>query len=701
LTRCLGCGLAFLAPALLPGGAAATTFTASCAGGVGDPASLKAAIASANAAIGPDAVSLGAGCAYVLTDVDSYWYGPDGLPPISSEVTIEGHGATIARAPGAQPFRLFFVGADPTDPDTPEYVSPGAGVLTLREVTLSGGHAKGGSSPKAGGGGGAGMGGAIFSQGEVVIERSTLTANTAQGGAGGFAATYPEATGGGGMGTDSTNYGGGFGPGTFGGGSGGSPFGGGAGFRVGENGAAGTSAQAGAGGGPRTGIGGSGGYHGGLGGDGSGGGMGTVAGYGGAFGQGGQGNGGGVGGGGAYGGGGGGFGGGGGPGYGTFPGGGGGFGGGGGGNVSPGGPVGAPGFGGGAPVGANGGGGAGMGGAIFNMQGELTVRSSTFAGNAAIGGADEVPDHGKGIGGAVFNLNGAFTAVGSTFASNSAAYFASQLYNLEYDGYDTRSATTTLRDTVVADGVGSPAWPFDLASNKSGYGITPPGASAASADLSQFNLVRTFATQEQGTLTGSPLTADPLLGPLSSNGGPTATMALPAGSPAIDTGGPQCLDLGGAPLTSDQRGNPRPVGAACDIGAYEYSPPAPPNQGPTATAPVLSNLKISPKRFKAAGGSGAQKGKRHGAKVSFRLSAAADVRFTVVRLIRRRGKKRPVKKLLRGAITRKGDAGANHFRFSGWLRGRALKTGRYRLHAAPAADGQTGITRAAAFRIVP
>jgi hypothetical protein len=329
----------------------------------------------------------------------------------------------------------------------------------------------------------------------------------------------------------------------------------------------------------------------------------------------------------------------------------------------------------------------------------LTVRSSTFAANSAIGGADEVTDHGKGIAGAVFNLNGTFTAVGSTFAANLAAYFASQIYNLEYDGYDTRTASATLRNTIVADGVGSAAWPFDLASNKSSYGITPPGASAAFADLSQFDLVRTFATQEQGTVTGSPLTADPLLGPLTANGGPTATMAISAGSPAIDAGDAQCLDLAGAPLSTDQRGNPRPYGAACDIGAYEYSPPAPAKTG--STVPVLSNLKISPKRFKAAGGSGVQKGKRHGAKVSFRLSAAANVRFTVVRLVRRRGKKRPAAKRLPGAFIRKGHAGANHFRFRGRLRGRALKPGRYRLKATPVANGHTGITRAVAFRIVP
>jgi hypothetical protein len=56
---------------------------------------------------------------------------------------------------------------------------------------------------------------------------------------------------------------------------------------------------------------------------------------------------------------------------------------------------------------------------------------------------------------------------------------------------------------------------------------------------------------------------NPLLGPLASNGGPTQTMALLSGSPAIDAG-----DDGACP-SNDQRGVTRPQGSHCDIGAYE------------------------------------------------------------------------------------------------------------------------------------
>jgi hypothetical protein len=70
----------------------------------------------------------------------------------------------------------------------------------------------------------------------------------------------------------------------------------------------------------------------------------------------------------------------------------------------------------------------------------------------------------------------------------------------------------------------------------------------------------------------SPL--DPKLGPLQDNGGPTPTMALLTGSPAIDKG-----NSGG--LTTDQRGRQRPFdipnipnapgGNGSDIGAFEVN----------------------------------------------------------------------------------------------------------------------------------
>ncbi|MEA2353394.1 MAG: extracellular elastinolytic metalloproteinase, partial [Thermoleophilaceae bacterium] len=62
--------------------------------------------------------------------------------------------------------------------------------------------------------------------------------------------------------------------------------------------------------------------------------------------------------------------------------------------------------------------------------------------------------------------------------------------------------------------------------------------------------------------------ADPRLGPLQDNGGPTATRALGSGSAAIDI-----APVGPITLT-DQRGVRRPQRLAVDAGAYEVAPPA-------------------------------------------------------------------------------------------------------------------------------
>jgi hypothetical protein len=592
ITRSALALLAAGALALSPTAASARTFTAACSHGLGDPSSLLSAIDSANTAPGPDTVELGAGCTYRFDRQDNNWYGPNALPPIASDITIEGHGAAIARDPTGRNFRLFFVGADPASPSTPGYVTPGAGALTLRDVTLAGGFARGGDALY--GGGGAGMGGAIFNQGEVVIERSTLMHNLAEGGS---STNANAGVGGGGMGSDSAGLtGGGFSEtGFVEGGKGGThgvvASGGGAGLRTGENGSGGDLAGLGAGGGPQTGSGGSGAHAvAPNGGDGAGGGArGAVGGpgTGGDFGNGGApgGGGGGVGGGGGAAGeqgGGGGFGAGGGSAGGgsggsDWAGGAGGFGGGGAAGPNAGGP---PGFGGGTPAGGHGGGGAGMGGAIFNMQGRLTIRDSTLTTNDAVGGSDYVPDHAKGIGGAVFNLSGSVTIDGSTLADNGATYDGASIYNLVYDGNTARSATTTLRDTIVGAGESQ----ADVVSNKTAY-IHPANLGSATVDAGHFDLVISMVAREQGGAIGSPLSADPLLGPLRDNGGPTATMAPAANSPAIDAGS-------AFGLTTDQRGQSRPsnfdaianAGDGSDIGAVERQAPGGAGSGSSSSS---------------------------------------------------------------------------------------------------------------------
>jgi hypothetical protein len=69
------------------------------------------------------------------------------------------------------------------------------------------------------------------------------------------------------------------------------------------------------------------------------------------------------------------------------------------------------------------------------------------------------------------------------------------------------------------------------------------------------------------------LNVDPKLGPLQDNGGPTWTMALLPGSPAIDAGNNALLPPG---VQYDQRGPGflRIVNGTVDIGAYEFLPAA-------------------------------------------------------------------------------------------------------------------------------
>jgi hypothetical protein len=82
-----------------------------------------------------------------------------------------------------------------------------------------------------------------------------------------------------------------------------------------------------------------------------------------------------------------------------------------------------------------------------------------------------------------------------------------------------------------------------------------------------------------GTVSGTPATANPLLGALANNGGPGMYTMLPsAGSPALKAG-----TTTGAP-TTDERGDARPAGGPIDLGAVQVSPAG---SGTTAPTPVV------------------------------------------------------------------------------------------------------------------
>ncbi len=415
-------------------------------------------------------------------------------------------GITIAHT-GTAPFRLFYV--YPTSD------------LNLQGLTLSGGdargHSGGGGDVAATGGGSAGMGGAIFNWGHLTILNSTLTGNTAQGGAGGSISYLYS----GGIHNKRTRSHSGSGGAGMNGGGADSQF---------------DVADAGAGGVPNGGVGGTTLYPDGRNGD-FGGGGGGAFGSGVSFDYGRAGSGG--------------FGGGGGGGsdgdnilhtIGTYGGNGGlGGGGGGGGRVGLpyGGLAGGGGFGAGNGVKELGGGGAGMGGAVFNQSGTVVITNSTFTGNAAGGGGagGSIPAGtrhgavGQGLGGAVFTVNGTISVKNSTISGNTAAQGGRGIFILA-SGLAT---TNSINNTIIGQGDTAVS---DLAFDEiNGGGGTLSGTG---------NLIRTT------TVFGSPnnflgaLTADPLLGPLQNNGGFPQTMAPQAGSPAIT------LHIGAFPANQPQ-----------------------------------------------------------------------------------------------------------------------------------------------------
>ena len=511
-------------------------------------------------------------------------YGPNALE-ITSPITIQGSGETIQRDPAAVDMRLFYVGTANS-------------ILTLSNLTLTGGLAKGGNGGTnlgddgGGGGGGMGAGGAIYNRGTLTINNCLFTANTAQGGNGGAGADNlgTDSGGGGGGGglggnggnvTDSNNDGGGGGGGFFGNGGDGGTQGGGGGGGIDANGNPGSGTTGGLGGN----NGGSGGSFQGNGIDGffgGGGGGGSDEANGGDGGIGGGGGGGGendnatLNTGGA-----GGFGGGGGGGGEDNTGGKGGYGAGGGGASNNSGAV-VSGGGGGAFGGsggsiavttrgsAGGGGGTGQGGAIFNQAGTVTIINSTFSGNATVGGtggtssgAASVGGNGSTLGGGIVNYDGTLTVHSSTFTEN-----LSGLGNSIMLVADNANALITLHNSILGQ----------ASISGSDYRESSLGGTNISSGVG--NLIR-VNTGFDGTIVSN---ADPLLQPLANNGGFTRTHALGQNSPALTTGSATFPNY----VPWDQRGTPRDAGigiqANPDIGAYEVNHPLATVGAPTTLA---------------------------------------------------------------------------------------------------------------------
>jgi CSLREA domain-containing protein len=190
------------------------------------------------------------------------------------------------------------------------------------------------------------------------------------------------------------------------------------------------------------------------------------------------------------------------------------------------------------------GGGQGTGGGVATFaSGSMTIENTTIVNNKALG--DSSSSHSALGGGASV---GAGSVVNVTLSGNSALKTGGTLAGR--GGNLVTSSLTTVRNTIITGGVAEEAGTEDclpaFTTQSQGGNVVPASCAPGPADRTA---------------------TDPLLGPLTDNGGPTDTFALLAGSPAIDAG------AGCPPPATDQRGLPRPSGPACDSGAFELQVP--------------------------------------------------------------------------------------------------------------------------------
>ena len=207
------------------------------------------------------------------------------------------------------------------------------------------------------------------------------------------------------------------------------------------------------------------------------------------------------------------------------------------------------------------------GGAIDNADGDgygtATVADSTFTGNTAAESDGGAIDNADDVAGGL----GWLTVTDSTFAGDSAHTGSGEIGS----GDAGTTGTTTVRADLIA---GSCLWDAGRWTDD-GYNV--------GSDTSCF-----AGGTGDTSAAGSRLAA--LLGPLAANGGPTKTMALLAGNPAI--GVIPDPTSGSCPVSADQRGDPSPAATACDAGAVQLEPQAiafaPPKSGTVGGTATLS-----------------------------------------------------------------------------------------------------------------
>jgi hypothetical protein len=230
-----------------------------------------------------------------------------------------------------------------------------------------------------------------------------------------------------------------------------------------------------------------------------------------------------------------------------------------------------------------------MGGAIFVHLGTVTITNSTLANNTARGGNTNTTGSaggGSGYGGAIFNLNGTVTLQHATVAGNTVRAGdgdtdgqadGGSIYSIAY-GNDIFTPNTPVAARVnVLHSILADSQFLDASGSTISSGVRElvnhrhSGATLGSVARLSFvgSTIKSIVEGGYRNIGGvvdyggaNVLTGDPQLDPagLQNNGGPTPTIALQLGSPAID----QAVGS----VSRDQRGYYRDSSA--DLGAVEY-----------------------------------------------------------------------------------------------------------------------------------
>jgi hypothetical protein len=196
------------------------------------------------------------------------------------------------------------------------------------------------------------------------------------------------------------------------------------------------------------------------------------------------------------------------------------------------------------------------GGGIANEFATLTVTNSTVSGNFA-----------QRSGGGIANLVATLTVTNSTVSGNLASLRGGGVYNVGSPYYD--SSLVLLRRSLFSGNTapsGAEVFHGTYVITVNDFNLFGQAALTTAQALAGFTPGATNITATTDGTTPTALSA--ILDPtLADNGGPTSTQTLVTGSPALDA---SPADSDCPPI--DQRGVPRPQGAACDIGAVELVP---------------------------------------------------------------------------------------------------------------------------------